>query len=139
MYVNNVKLTGLTASFSQVWSSDVDANNCVDGSTNGQICHSRGPDPWLVINLHGQPFPGHIKVYNAGYDRANGARISTCNDFNCNSIVWSGILQGDQNIYDFDSTPVLPTMDPTLSPTIQPLPSVSPTLAPTLSPTGLPL
>ena len=104
MYVNNVKLTGLTASFSQVWSSDVDANNCVDGSTTGQICHSRGPDPWLVINLHGQPFPGHIKVYNnPGYDRANGARISTCNDFDCNSIVWSGILQGYQDIYAFDT------------------------------------
>ena len=136
LYVDNVKLIGLTASFSQAWGSDVDASNCVDGSTTGQICHSRGADPWLVINLHGQAVPDHIKVYNAGSDRILGARISICNDFDCSSNpVWSGIFPGSQLTFDFDSKPSPLTFSPTWMPTA--IPTVAPTIAPT-SPTTFP-
>jgi len=137
LYVDNVKLIGLTASFSQAWASDVDASNCVDGSTTGQICHSRGADPWLVINLHGQAVPDHIKVYNAGSDRILGARISICNDFDCSSNpVWSGTFLTSQLVFDFDTKLSPSTFTPTLMPTIKP--TVAPTIAPTVAPTTFP-
>ena len=111
----------------------------------------------MVINLHGQAVPDHIKVYNAGSDRILGARISICNDFDCNSNpVWSNIFPGSQLIFDFDASPstfsptLMPTANPTLSPTTfptslspttfptPPAPSTSPTFHPSLRPTFKP-
>jgi hypothetical protein len=96
LYNNGVPLFGLYATMSRTFSDSARfrPSKCIDNDVNDVndegICHSTGPNPWLVIDLRGQQ-ANKIVIYNRENccgERIVGANVKYTNDYVGNDITW---------------------------------------------------
>lgn len=104
-------LSPSSAALSSVYENDEQArgaNNCIDGSKSGKICHSGdiGSTAWIRVDF-GKPVQmAKIVITNrlggsSVESRIAGATVTITQDEDGDSVVWSGVMQGTQRVYTF--------------------------------------
>lgn len=110
-------LRAQSAQMSSVYShggDQLDASKCIDGNTQEgsatDVCHSLKKDntDWIRLDF-GKPVPlSKIRVTNRRdccKDRIAGATVTVTQDEDGQHVVWSGVLEGTQDVYSFSPQP----------------------------------
>lgn len=113
-----------SAAMKSVWLNNekYGASNCIDGSKDGQLCHSQNTDntDWIRVDYGKNVAMAKIVITNRigetpGYNergRIAGATVSITHDEAGKQVVWAGILQGTQDVYTFTFNNIVYNNDP---------------------------